>query len=185
MVNGYSPNAVRKAVFLFKIIVVSVGIGLGLTSCTSPSISKNLPPASQDGQALAARVLLESNRVRGASGLRALPSNPALSHAAETHARFLVANVPPGKPMSKSLAHYEFPPRSTSVMRAHSMTLTAEIVVAMPAGMKSPSAVVAAWLGSAGHRAKLMGSWDLTGVGAAKASDGTWYVVQWFGISRP
>ena len=184
MVHRCSPNTVRKVRFLFKIIAGAVGISLGLASCASPSISKNLPPPTLDGNSMAACVLQESNRVRGASGLRALSSHPALAHAAETHARFLVANVPAGKPMPKSIVHYEFPARSTSVMQANSMTLNAEIVVAMPSGLMSPSAVVAAWLSSAGHRAKLLGSWDLTGVGAAKAPGGTWYVVQWFGNSR-
>lgn len=61
------------------------------------------------------------------------------------------------------------------------MTLTAEIVAAMPPGQSSPSSIVAAWLGSSGHRAKLLGNWEFAGAGAAKAADGTWYVVEWFG----
>ena len=129
------------------------------------------------------RVFQESNRVRGSKGLRLLPSSAALSDAAETHARFLVANVPLGEPMPKSIIHYDFPARSAAVMRANSMNLTAEIVVAMPPGQASPPAVVSAWMASAGHLGKILGSWNLTGVGAAKAADGTWYVVQWFGNS--
>ncbi len=170
--------------FLVKMISASVGLGLGLSSCTSISVSTNLPPPTQEGESLASSVLQEANRVRGSKGLRSLPSNAALANAAETHARFLVANVPPGKPLPKSIAHYNFPARSTTVMLANSMSLNAEIVAAMPRGMTSPPAVVAAWLSSTGHRAKLLGNWDLTGVGAAKSSDGTLYVVQWFGNSR-
>ncbi|OYU99084.1 MAG: hypothetical protein CFE26_26400 [Verrucomicrobiales bacterium VVV1] len=170
-----------KGGFLIEMITAAF---LGLSSCTSVSVSRNLPPPSQDGKSLAGRVMQEANRVRGSNSLRSLPSSSALENAAETHARFLVANVPTGKPMPKSIVHCDFPTRSTTVMRANSMSLSAEIVVAMPPGMTSPSAVVAAWLGSPGHRAKLLGTWDLTGVGAAKAPDGTWYVVQWFGNSR-
>jgi len=166
-----------------RMVVGAVGIVLGFSSCSTISVSKNLPPVSQDGKSLGMRVFQESNRVRGSKGLRQLPSNSALSEAAETHARFLVANVPLGKPMPKSIVHYDFAGRSTAVMRANSMNLTAEILVAMPPGQASPSAIVAAWMASAGHRGKLLGSWDLTGVGAAKAADGTWYVVQWFGNS--
>jgi uncharacterized protein YkwD len=42
--------------------------------------------------------------------------------------------------------------------------------------------IVRLWLRSPGHRANLLEfSFDRTGVGAARAQDGTWYVVQVYG----
>lgn len=183
--SSFPLKSLRALGFRTLAALVLSTAGGGLSSCFSPPISKNLPAASSEGKALASNVQKESNRVRGVNGLGTLSSNPALTAAAETQARFLVANVAPGKPMPKAIVHYDFPARSTRVMRENSMTLTAEIVVAMPPGRPSPSSVVSAWMASSGHRAKLLGSWDLTGTGAAKAADGTWFVVQWFAKSRP
>ncbi len=155
-----------------------------LASCASPSYSSSLPAPSSEGKALASRVLEASNRTRQSNGLPALKFNPALAKAAGDQARFLVANVPPGGQMSKSVAHSNFGGRSVAVMMANSMSSTSEIVAAMPRGQGESSNIISAWLASPGHRGKLLGPWTFGGAGAAKASDGIWFVVEWFGNPR-
>lgn len=125
-----------------------------------------------------------TNRTRQSNGLPALKYDAALAKAAEDQARFLVANVPPGGQMSKAVAHSNFEGRSVAVMMANSMSSTSEIVAAMPRGQSDPSSILSAWLASPGHRGKLLGSWKLGGAGAARAADGSWFVVEWFGNPR-
>ena len=179
-------RSVRSFRRMLKLVVgclLMVGAA-GLSSCSSVTYSTSLPPPSPEGRSLSVGVLQETNHARRSNGLSPLASNAALAKAAEDQARFLVANVPLGGVMSKATAHHDFGDRSVAVMRANSMTSTAEIVAAMPRGQSAPANVVRVWLASPGHRGKVLGAWSQAGAGAARAADGTWFVVEWFGNFR-
>ncbi len=48
------------------------------------------------------------------------------------------------------------------------------------AGQNSAQSVVNSWLNSPGHKANIEGDYNLTGLSAIKAEDGTWYYTQIF-----
>ncbi len=52
-------------------------------------------------------------------------------------------------------------------------------------GMDDPAgSAVRAWLNSSGHRKNIEGRYNLTGIGAARARDGSWFFTQLFVSSR-
>ena len=164
-----------KAVFL----TVMLAVDFALAACGSVKVFKKPGAASLEGKSLATAVFRESNRIRQAAGLSTLRSNPALEQAADEHARFLMANIPPGQKLTAALAHYDFAGRSTAVMLSNSMSSSAEIVAVLPCGQSAAGNVLRVWMASPGHRRKLLAPWQVAGAGAAQAADGTWYVVEW------
>jgi uncharacterized protein YkwD len=165
-------------------LAVMLAVDFALAACGPVNVFKKSGPATLAGKTLAAAVLRESNRVRQAAGLSTLRTSPALEQAADEHARFLMANIPPGQKLPAALAHYDFAGRSTAVMLADSLSSSAEIVAVLPCDQSAAPNVLRVWMASPGHRQKLLGPWQLAGAGAAKAADGSWYVVEWLGSSR-
>ena len=136
------------------------------------SFSATLPP--QHGQ-FVARVIELVNVERGRIGRQPLAANAALTRAAQDYAGVMA-----------DTACFSHRCGSTLVERINGSGYTnwtaAGENIAM--GQSSPESVMAAWMGSQGHRDNLLGAnYRHIGVGLATRSDGQLVWVQTFGAS--
>ena len=111
------------------------------------------------------KILDQTNKERTSRGLSALVYSEGVEGAAQPWAEHMAE--------TQSLEHN--PKYDSQIPPGWSKA--AENIAAGYA----PSAVVAAWMTSAGHRANILGDYTHLGVGYAVASDGTPYYVQNFG----
>ena len=126
-------------------------------------------------------MLQESARARRAAGVDALVMHDGLTRAARDHAAELARRA--------ELDHSSTDPnRRTLAQRirlegVRSFRRIGENLGAVLNPLIEPGRqVIRLWLESPGHRANLLEpTFDRTGVGAIRASDGTWYVVQVYG----
>jgi uncharacterized protein YkwD len=126
-------------------------------------------------------VLEEAGRARRDAGLDSLIIHAGLARAARDHAQELARRG--------ELDHSSTDPeRRTLAQRirlggVRSFRRIGENLGAVLNPLIEPGRqVIRLWLESPGHRANLLDpSFDRTGVGAIRASDGTWYVVQVYG----
>jgi len=126
-------------------------------------------------------VLLEGARARRDAGLDSLVVHTGLARAARDHALELARRG--------ELDHSSTDPeRRTLAQRirlagVRSFRRIGENLGAVLNPLIEPGRqVIRLWLESPGHRANLLDpAFDRTGVGAIRAADGTWYVVQVYG----
>lgn len=126
-------------------------------------------------------VVEESNRVRVQNGAQRLTVHPALERTAASHAQELLRR--------RVLDHEsDDPARRTLAQRLALEDITAwrrigeNLATVLNPQLGPAREIVRLWLGSPGHRANLLErGFEETGVGAARAPDGTWYVVQVYG----
>lgn len=81
----------------------------------------------------------------------------------------------------RSFGHDGFDARAASVRRISPSTAMAEnVAYSSRTGLELPHSLVQGWISSPGHRKNIEGAFQLTGVGVARARDGTSYVTQIF-----
>jgi uncharacterized protein YkwD len=158
----------------FCMVLVGALLGLGFVdeSC-DPSAAAIKGPSADDAELseLEAKVLQAVNEYRASKGLPELRVNAKLVEEARKHSRAMAA----GK---AEFGHDGFEKRLE--VAAIPFSKAAENV-GQNQGFQDPAArAVADWLSSKGHRANIEGDYDLTGVGVARASDGTFLFTQIF-----
>lgn len=146
-------------------LVVLLLLG-GLLALTLPAqaVTSSGPSKAQATYQRTARA--HTNQARTQRDLRALTADKCLQRMAVRQATRMAKR--------DELFHQDL----GAVLRTCRLSTAGENVAA---GYSSGRAVVAAWMGSSGHRANILnGSFRLVGVGAVKAH-GRWYAAQVFG----
>lgn len=118
-------------------------------------------------------ILFYINKYRQGKSLPALQMNMVISDQAEKHSEEMAEK-------KMSFGHDGFQDRVRNMIaRLGTLRASAENVAY---GELSPEEVVGLWIRSPGHRKNIEGNYTLTGIGTAKAKDGTIYFTQIFSI---
>lgn len=163
------PSGSRAAAWLLPIVLL-----LSLASCATGR-SYVLTPSTLDAAATLDIASLERqthakiNEYRQRKGRRPLAWNAAIADQAREHSQMMAR----GK---RRFGHSGFNDRVAVIGRRHPWRRAAENV----AINSTAASVVERWLKNRGHRSNIEGDFDLTGVGAAAAPDGSVYFTQIF-----
>ena len=113
------------------------------------------------------------NNHRGSQTLASLTWNDAVAEMALEHSRNMASGA-------EDFGHNGFDDRIDRLAVNIAFSGSAENV-ATNQGADDPAAdAVEAWLNSQGHRENIEGDYDLTGIGVAEASDGSFFFTQIF-----
>jgi uncharacterized protein YkwD len=134
-------------------------------------------------------VLVAANRRRASARLPPLAEHPAVAALAREHSEAMARGARPfghgGFQRRSEAAREALLPERDGLRRnrLHEITYdswaVAENVAQLPVRAAALAAgTVTGWMESAGHRANLLGEFDLAGTGVALASDGSFYVTQ-------
>jgi len=131
-------------------------------------------PATTEYRDLEQSVVRLVNAYRVRRHLRSLVADTALARIARDHSVEMAAR-------RVSFGHDGFDDRAKEAERRFDYSEIAENV-ALNDYPRSRTVTVAVdgWLGSPHHRENIEGNFDRTGVGVARARDGTWYYTQIF-----
>ncbi|MCU0250804.1 MAG: choice-of-anchor D domain-containing protein [Vicinamibacterales bacterium] len=140
---------------------------------TPPPPPPTPPPPAPPTSATAYddEILTLINDHRRSIGKAALAKNQVIWDQANGHSRNMASGKVP-------FSHDGFDARIAAIRASLGSGGSGAENVAM--GYNSASAVVNAWLGSAGHRANIEGSSTRTGISAVKSTGGVWYYTQIF-----
>jgi uncharacterized protein YkwD len=158
-------------------LLLSGCVGIAVPSAPLPAPSgpaATAPPASV--AAVEAEVHQRINRHRESRGLAPLAHDERVAEIARRHSRAMAERRTP-------FGHDGFEARAEEVGRLFTVGRLAENV-AYDSRPEVAARVVEGWIRSSGHRANLEGPFDVTGVGAARAPDGTYYFTQIFAARR-
>ena len=156
---------------LLPIILIMVALlPILIDGCADSPVDAPVDPAaSAIEQSIHARI----NAYRSTQGLPALVLNETISAQARAHS----ANMAAGR---VAFSHDGFDARVAAIATSITVSGAAENV-AFNKGFSDPaSEAVTGWLNSSGHRTNIEGDYDLTGIGVAQSSDGTYYFTQIF-----
>lgn len=155
-------------------------LGLLLAGCAPPSAmaSRTDLPAGTSAwaEAIEAEVHHRVNRHRAARGLPALSLDERVSAVARRHSQAMAGH-------RARFGHDGFDQRAARVSGLFEVRALAENV-AYDGRPRTAARAVNGWISSAGHRANLEGDFHVTGIGAARARDGTVYLTQIFVAHR-
>lgn len=134
------------------------------------------PPAGPLAS-LEQQTLTRINAYRSSIGLAGLKWNEAVAHQARRHSHDMASGA-------SAFGHDGFDARMHDLVKSVAWTGVAENVF-MLLNLPDPAAVaVNGWIDSPGHRHNIEGDYDLTGVGIARAEDGSLYFTQIFVRSK-
>ena len=155
----------------------SLRASLLLTGAAMPLLPAG-PAPPDDLVALEHEIARRVNEHRLGLGLEPLVYDSAIAAIARAHrVDMAVGRVPMG--------HDGFAGRADRVKRVRLFTRIAENVALNDYGRDRTAAVaMEGWLESPHHRENIEGAFDVTGVGAARSSDGTIYFTQLFVARR-
>ncbi len=111
------------------------------------------------------------NKHRQKAGLKPLQQNDILAKVAEGHSRNMASGSVP-------FSHDGFEERVAKIGKQIKNTTNSAENVAYSSG--DAASVVEMWLKSKGHRKNIEGNYTISGIGTAKAADGTMYYTQIF-----
>ena len=161
--------------------IVTLLLAVPLVAClASPSagqvsaaVSSAASPASLERQTHD-----RINAYRYSKGLASLKWSDAIAEQARRHSRNMATGA-------TAFGHDGFDARMHELVQSVMWTGVAENVF-MLLNLPDPAAVaVGGWIDSPGHRQNIEGDYDLTGVGIARAEDGSLYFTQIFVKSKP
>lgn len=158
-------------------LLLSGCVGLALPVSSPPD--STLPTASAPSAPVAvveAEVHERINRHRASRGLSPLAHDERVAEIARRHSRAMAEGRTP-------FGHDGFDSRAAELGRLFPVRRMAENV-AYDSRPEVAERVVQGWIRSSGHRVNLEGPFDATGVGAARAPDGTWFFTQIFAARR-
>jgi uncharacterized protein YkwD len=151
---------------VLRLLAASVLLTIG--SCSTHEASLALLPAPIDA-GLEQEIYAAVNDYRAGKGLRPLAWSDAVAAQARAHSRKMASGATP-------FGHRDFGKRVAAIRRVMPANRVAENV----ARTFTVARAVELWLHHRGHRQNIEGRFDLTGVGAARASDGMLYFTQIF-----
>lgn len=168
----WAAEAARLGAGLALLLSGCVGLETASSSLPAPT----LPGASASPAAVEAEVHERINRHRTSRGLAPLALDERVAEIARRHSRAMAEG-------RTSFGHDGFGARAAEVGRLFPLGKMAENV-AYDSRPEVAERVVEGWIRSSGHRANLEGAFDATGIGAARARDGTWFFTQIFAARR-
>ena len=151
----------RKTIAAVILFVVAV--------CTLPSLG--FAQSADNYKEMKTNILRLVNKHRTDMGLGALQMNDDISAGALEHSVGMASK-------KVAFGHDGFDERMAAIMLKVKPSNSAAENVAE--GAKDADDVVALWLHSKGHRENIEGDYNTTGIGIAKADDGTLYFTQIF-----
>lgn len=162
---------------------IALVVALVTTFATEPAASGWRPgtgplaaqtaPAAASLQELEREIHARINAYRRSQNLPPLVLSPAMDTVARQHSQAIAAG-------QVGFSHAGFEGRARQLRATFNYRRVAENL-ASNRGFGSPAAkAVEGWLGSSGHQRNIVGSFNRTGIGVARASDGTYYFTQLF-----
>ncbi len=142
-------------------------------SCTTIAVTaqKVRHSKEQSNKQITEEIFQLVNKHRQKAGLKALVQNDIIAKIAEGHSRNMAKGSVP-------FSHDGFEERIAKIGRQiHNTTNSAENVAYSSGDAQS---VVDMWLKSKGHRKNIEGDYTISGIGMAKAADGSLYYTQIF-----
>ena len=143
-------------------------VSVNSTKATTKATTKKVPLHEHP---TLVRMLEENNRLRAGVGLPAQRISPALTRAAQDHARFMAR--------TGSFSHYSNGGPDRRCVK-HGYDGSAAENIAM--GYRSIKGVFQGWRTSSGHWSNIRSSAKVAGFGYAKSSDGSGYWVAMYGF---
>lgn len=160
----------RRTVAACAATVMLTGMGVGALSKPSTAQSSG----TEQNQASAVVKLVNAERKK--SECAALREDARLRTAAQKHAKDMI---------DRNYFGHENPEGKTPMDRAKAAGYTGGVGENIARGHRGPKVVTRAWMESAGHRQNILDCrYRHTGVGVARAGDGTPYWVQVFGFPQ-
>lgn len=147
-----------------------------LTACSGPAFLKDLRPTPPDVAALELNILQLVNDYRKTQGLNALREEAVITQQCRWHSKSMARRGEPN--------HGRFDLRVQEIEKTILCASAKENVAAVMGRNDIAAAALEGWLKSDEHRETILGPFDLTGVGAARDSSGTYYFTQIFVLSR-
>ena len=147
---------------------VAAAVLLVLGACSTHHGRAALQP-TPDGTALEQQVFAAVNEHRTARRLPPLAWNEVVAEQARKHSRRMASGA-------TSLGHRDFRKRVAAIGEAVPWSRAAENVAVSQAAANAMNM----WLHKRGHRRNIEGKFDLTGVGAARAANGSIFFTQIF-----
>jgi uncharacterized protein YkwD len=143
----------------------------------SPTSTSTRIAAAPSTSGLEQSVYTQINQYRTSQGLSPLTLDARIAQQARTHSQNMAAG-------RVSFGHQGFQQRVQVIAQAIPVAGAAENVAYNQGSTNPAGQAVQSWLQSSGHRGNILGSYNLTGVGVAKSSNGRYYFTQIFIRSR-
>ena len=166
-----------------SVIALTTLASLLAYSCSKDSGTPSTPSSGSATTSAPTEAALEQqthakiNDYRTSKGLAAMTWNEVIAEQARQHSKNMASGA-------TAFGHDGFSARTSAISQTISWASAAENV-AMASATSDPAAtVVNEWLNSSGHKANIEGNYNLTGIGVARASNGSVYVTQIFIKSR-
>ncbi|MGB0992698.1 MAG: CAP domain-containing protein [Akkermansiaceae bacterium] len=159
-------------------ILTCAGLALFASSCASnhsPVTTSGSAPSglSSSERNIAQQVFNGINAERARNGKKALRGHPALNKLAQKQSDYLASRGD----TSTHVAHHGAHNRAQYAYLKHDIENVTEIATSV-SGANPSGTAVSQWKNSADHRKHILQSWDVTGVGVSRGSDGKYYIVQ-------
>jgi uncharacterized protein YkwD len=165
-----SVRLVARATALLLFLGCSGGVTLPSTRDPAPA---DPAPASSEN-ALESQMHELVNRRRTSRGLAPLQWHPRLAEIARGHSRAMAEG-------RRGFGHDGFDERGSAVGQILSIRAMAEnVAYDSRTGPDLAERVLEGWIASSGHRRNIEGDFTVTGIGAARGSDGVRYFTQIF-----
>jgi len=151
-------------------------LAIALIACSAPPILRDFSQSPPEIISLEENVLQVVNDYRKTQGLKALREEAAITQPCRSH--------------SKSMArrgeafHGRLDLRVQQIEKTILCASVKENVATVMGRRDIAAAALEGWLKSAEHRETILGPFDLTGVGVARDSSGTYYITQMFIVTR-
>jgi uncharacterized protein YkwD len=159
------------------VLLVAAPLAAGVASRSNGQETAAAPPATVLAS-LEQQTHAKVNAYRSEKGLAGLKWSDSIAEQARLHSRNMASGA-------TGFGHDGFDARMHELVKSVMWTGVAENVF-MLLNLPDPAAVaVGGWLDSPGHRQNIEGDYDLTGIGIARAEDGSLYFTQIFVKSRP
>lgn len=147
-------------------------------ACASASRGRTPAPVADDFGSMEAEVVRRVNQYRVSHRLRALRYDAQLAAVARVHSEDMARGQAP-------LGHDGFTGRANAVEKFLAFKEIAEnVAMNNYAHARTVAVAMNGWLKSPHHRENIEGRFDVTGVGIARARDGTYYYTQLFVARR-
>jgi uncharacterized protein YkwD len=157
-----------------RILLCIVAPAAFIAACSDEPTAPSYEYASMEDQVLAG---INAHRASLSPALGALATNDFIVEKARQHSKDMADGTVP-------FSHDGFPDRAAAIGAKIAVVRVGENV-AMNAGYGDPPAIaVQGWLMSPPHKANIEGDFNLTGVGVARAKDGSYYFTQIFAKSQ-
>ena len=153
--------------------------GVTLPATREPVPAGGVPSApAPAGSALERQIHDLVNERRAARGLPALQWDDRVAAVAREHSEAMASRRRP-------FSHDGFDARAERIGEFLQLRSIAEnVAYDSRSGSQLARQVVEGWIASAGHRQNIEGTYTVTGIGAARATDGTSYFTQIFVLTR-